>query len=661
MTYAWEKCDAERALLHTSIPSDFRLALLRSGVQIYSVLLSTIAAMLVTRVLQKTTLVCLASAVIAVTHALPGPSELRGSKDDFNWTSIESKRHLRWRGCYHEYRCARLTVPLDWTNASNANEISIALVKLPATVDHGDASFGGAVILNPGGPSGSGTDDLLTRARQIQNIVDGSRHFEIIGFDPRGVGRTTPSPLCFETDEAREHYEKLDRLGGGVDVESALNTNWALAQGLGYLCTNSSLGVYSNGDNIKKYVSTALVARDMVRIIDAITEERQIDRPRHSDNIQSMLRKPIEKSLLNFWGFSYGSYLGNVFASKFPERIGRMILDGVVDAPDYAATGWSSNLYDNNIVWRTFFQWCYEAGKRCALFDEHTADPLSMHAKVINLFDNIKQNPIPYIDRSGKLNLLSYFNIQQTMHMYAYIPYHAWPRLAMKIAALLTGDPYPFLDTSNLAYPGSPEPNSTMMATSGAATYDPRFLNRTSPNSPSYPHGLDASVAILCGDGTDITSDTKADYASYVSLLVNESALVGPTWAQITLSCRHWPQSLRPEERNRFAGPFGSRLADYDNTTTDLNGKGQWARPLLFIGNTADPVTPLRNALEMSKGHEGSRVLTLDTPGHCTGANMPSRCVWDAIRELFNDGNLPEEGKKCAVDWKPWDQQVGLV
>lgn len=572
---------------------------------------------------------------------------------DFNWSAIEPSANIQWHNCYIEYQCARLTVPLDWTNASNTNEVHIAIVKLPAKVDSSDPTFGGSILLNPGGPSGSGSDDVRYNGPSIQNIADGQKHFEIVSFDPRGVHRTTPSPQCFGTPEARDLWTELNKLAGGADVESTLNVKWALSQGLGQLCANATYGVYPNGDNIKQYVSTALVARDMVRIIDAIDEEKHASRGQSSAS-QHPLSSFREKALLNYWGFSYGTYLGNTFASMFPDRVGRMNLDGNVDADDYAATGWSTNLNDNNLVWRHFFDWCFEAGPACALFDQQFQGSLDMHAKIIDLFDDIKENPIAYIDQTGKISVLTYFSLEYTMHPFAYNPWHSWPRLAANMAALLSGDPLPFL---NLSSPTSPDPmpNITTTALDEYPPPDSRFLNRTDPYPPSYSHELEAAVSILCGDGAPLTSETKADYSIYISQLVNQSALIGPTWGQITLPCRHWPTHLRPADRNRFTGPFGSNLSDYAN-----NGSGNgWARPLLFIGNTADPVTPLRNAKRMSETHEGSRVLTLDSPGHCSGPNQPSRCVWEAVRAFFNDGELPEEGKVCKVDWKPWERRIG--
>jgi pimeloyl-ACP methyl ester carboxylesterase len=589
---------------------------------------------------------------------IPGPFRASHAVEPaFNWTDVKPSQKLVYHDCYDEYKCARLIVPLDWTNASNPNEVVLAITKLPAKVPVSDPRFGGTVVTNPGGPGGSGSDDVRYNGHSVQNIVDGEKHFEILSFDPRGVHRTTPSPSCFQSPEAREIFLELNKLAGGPDIPRSLDIKWAMSQGLGQLCAEAPYGVYPNGDNIKQFVTTSLVAHDMVRIIDAVAEE-QTESPSSRDGGQMPIVVTHEKPLLNYWGFSYGTYLGNTFASMFPSRIGRMILDGNVDADDYAATGWSTNLYDNNQVWRTFFEWCFEAGPKCELYDQQFQNPIDLHANVVDLFEKFKTDPMPFIDTQGRVNVLTYFNLEYTMHAYAYNPWHHWRKLARNLASLLQGDPFPFLDLNSTKSPTNPLPNATyadILSAGDDTTPDPRFLNTTTPYPPDYAHSLEAAISVLCGDGSPLP-DSKSSYASYVSDLVNQSALIGPTWAQITLPCRHWPESLRPAERNRFAGPFGSNLSSYA-LEADPN-KGAWARPLLFIGNTADPVTPVRNALRMSETHEGSVVLTQNAPGHCSGPTHPSRCVWESIRAFYNAGELPKKGKRCEIDWKPWDRTV---
>ena len=86
----------------------------------------------------------------------------------FDWHKIKASQELEYHRCYTSYECARLEVLLDWSNLTNRNVITLAIAKLPATVDVTDESFGGTIIVNPGGPGGSGVIEILKTARSIQ-------------------------------------------------------------------------------------------------------------------------------------------------------------------------------------------------------------------------------------------------------------------------------------------------------------------------------------------------------------------------------------------------------------------------------------------------------------------------------------------------------------
>ena len=575
--------------------------------------------------------------------------------ETFDWTSIKPLTKLRYTTCYDGFECARLNVPLDWTDLSTGNEVTLAVARLPAKVNESDPSFGGTIVLNPGGPSGSGNDILRWAGRGVQEIVDGEKHFEILSFDPRGTKYTTPSAACFEDDADRDTYLLQSTAVGSVDDSGfSLNTKWALAQGFGRLCESSSLGIYPDGSNIRQYVSTALVARDMVKLTDAIEEHRLhiLSSLKSDTDRQKVLDEEYKPPLLNYWGYSYGSYLGNTFASMFPSRVGRMILDGVVDAPDYAATGWSTNLQDNDKVWLKFFEWCFEAGPKCALYGSHTKSPNDMASQLDQFMDYLMDNPLPIV-YNDNIYMFTYFDLASQMHFASYGPYQVWPLLATGLAVLLQGDAMPLLSmaSSLSTQSNSPDPHLPSSSFPHLQFYnflDP-FNNRSTPFPPGYPHGLEAATSILCGDGADITSDTKSSYYAYLQLLKSQSRLIGPVWAQVTLGCRHWPTSQRPAESNRFTGPWSTTLSQYQNDSR--------ASPLLFIGNTADPVTPLRNAIKMAAQHEGAKVLVQDAPGHCSGTNIPSECTWGVIRRFYNEGDMPIDGTVCGVDWKPWDRE----
>lgn len=573
----------------------------------------------------------------------------------FDWSETESSSKLVFHKCYDgSFECAKLLVPLDWSDLSNPNNVSIAIVRLPAVVDRADESYGGAILVNPGGPGGSGTDILLASGKGLQKTVDSEKHFDILSFDPRGMKYTTPSVSCFRDDPSREALQILGMGAGGLDDSSdALNVKWGIDQGLGRLCAHS--GYYADGSNIRQFVSTALVARDMVEIIDRLDENLKVElKNGRSPELNHQQQTLSESSshdvpLLNYWGLSYGTMLGNTFASMFPERIGRVILDGVVDADDYVTTEWTTNLRDNTKTWSKFFEYCFEAGSKCALYRPSYKSGNDIRDHVDAFWEKLKQEPLPLVI-GGNMGLLTNFILRSLVHVSLYIPNAVWPILAVFIDSLASED---------LATASSILDDGLLWQHSWPSDFSPSLppgpnlpgyfsMASNKPNKPlplGYPWSLEASVSVLCGDGEDITDRTKANQTDYLALLESQSMVSGPVWAEINLHCIHWPLELRPTSKNRYTGPFGSKLSQYDP-------KGS---PILFIGNTADPVTPLFNAHKMSKSHEGSVVLTQDLPGHCSATTNPSTCLFPVVRAFFANGTLPSKDLVCEAMFKPWD------
>lgn len=574
----------------------------------------------------------------------------------FKWSQAESSPKLVFHKCYDGiFECAKLLVPLDWSDLSNPNNVSIAIVRLPAVVDRADKSYGGAILVNPGGPGGSGTDILLSSGRSLQDLVDGEKHFDVLSFDPRGMKYTTPNVACFHNDISRQSLEILGIGVGGLDGSSdALNVKWAIDQGLGQLCAQS--GYFADGSNIRQFVSTALVARDMVEMIDRLDENLKVELNNKNPLIFNEQQQELSESsddnvpLLNYWGLSYGSFLGNTFASMFPERVGRVILDGVVDADDYVATGWTTNLQDNDKAWSKFFEYCFEAGPKCSLYNPLYKSPHDLQAHVDAFWERLKQDPMPVIV-GGNAGLLTHHILRTLLHTALYFPHRFWPIMAVFIDALDRGDSAmanSIIDGGLLWQNQRPQGFSpSLPPLPNLPAYFSMYATDSDLSSQpdGYAWGLEASIAVLCGDGDDITDRTKANHTDYLALLESQSGLSAPVWAEIILHCIHWPKEVRPASKNRFTGPFGSKRSDY-------NPKGS---PILFIGNTADPVTPLGNAHKMSKGHEGSVVFTQDLPGHCSTSDNPSTCLFAVVRAFFANGTLPPKDLVCEGVRKPWD------
>ena len=584
------------------------------------------------------------------------PSAAR-DPSSFDWNSITPSSKLVYHECYERLECARLEVPLDWSNLSNPNKVAIAVARLPAQVDVNDATFGGEIILNPGGPGGSGVTLIHDVGTWLQEIVDDEKHYELLSFDPRGVHRTTPSVACFQDSLSRQVFKVKKSALGTLDSTEALNFQWAATDGFGSLCADEEVAGFPDGSNIRSYVSTPLVARDMIELVDMVDQHRRGSSSTFKNSSYSQEEgaegnhqhiipgdavdgRPVP--LINYWGFSYGTILGNTLVSLFPERIGRAILDGVADAVDYVASpGWLSNLQHTNEALESLYHYCFEGGSACPLFEKTDTSPASIKSRVNGFLDDLAQNPIPTV-HNGTMELISYADVRQVVFRSTYGPTQLYPTLAQLLSDLMSGN-------ATLMIPRLPHveaPQNHGKPNEDTQLMDPNIYDEPVPfPKDDYDHSDEATAAILCGDSDPLTSFTKTQFVKYMAELKSQSNIFGSLWAEIKLACTHWPASLRPSEANRFTGPFKSSAADYDPR----------GAPVLFIGNTLDNVTPLRNAHKMSEGHEGSVVLTQDSVGHLSVFSSPSECTRRVIRKYFNTGELPQRGTICQAERVPWD------
>lgn len=266
----------------------------------------------------------------------------RSPESQFDWKAIHPSRDLKYHQCYDGFECARLEVPLDYANATDNRTAVIAITRLPAVVSENDPTFGGSILTNPGGPGGSGVSFIQTDGKSLQHFVDkpGHRHYEIVSWDPRGIGHTIPSSDCFHSDLLGRNAWLLETRGnGGLDKDlSTIKRRLSMAKAFSQRCQYSE----AQWGDAMAYANTPSVARDMVEMIDRIHELRTdnqtaLDR---DDSRQELKKRSgddvADVPRLQYIGFSYGSALGNYFATLYPGRVGRMVLDGIVNVDDYA-------------------------------------------------------------------------------------------------------------------------------------------------------------------------------------------------------------------------------------------------------------------------------------------------------------------------------------
>jgi len=199
---------------------------------------------------------------------------------------------LTWSGCGDATECATALVPLDWADPARES-ISLALARHRAT---GDDRIG-SLLVNPGGPGRSGVDFVTSALTLLVDEKLKSR-FDIVGFDPRGVGKST-SVRCYEPKEMDGYLYGVSAEPRGSDAR--LRDDEARAADFAAACKNRS-------DHLLPHVNTVSAAKDL-----------------------DLLRAVLGETKLNYLGFSYGTLLGATFAGLYPANVGRMVLDGALD------------------------------------------------------------------------------------------------------------------------------------------------------------------------------------------------------------------------------------------------------------------------------------------------------------------------------------------
>lgn len=387
-------------------------------------------------------------------------------------------------------------------------------------------------------------------------------------------------------------------------------------------------------------MATASVARDIVEIFERhgewrekealrllskdggiTTEERQaiVERTKHQPDNEKV----------QYWGFSYGSILGATLSALFPDHIRRAVLDGVCDSPDYMAGGWTTNLQDTDLVLARLAEYCWDGGAdKCAIW--HEDGPAVIIENVQRTISNLRTAPISVAggSTSGPA-AVTYNDLRRLFREIVYWPLSDFPMTARILHDLSKRNGTSLAAWTHDQRPDIGKPLSEQCLKDG-------------PYSPScFPNGNadGASSGIACSDGPgDRLTQSKEDYMHYANSLIAQSSLIGASWAEIQIPCTAW----QAHAHWRYEGDFRNKIA----------------HPILFAGNTIDPVTPLRNAFTMAKGFEGAGVLHQDSEGHCTYSGL-SMCSMKAIRRYFQTGELP--GKKAGLrELDGWDG-VGML
>ncbi|CEL58766.1 Putative hydrolase Mb2247c OS=Mycobacterium bovis (strain ATCC BAA-935 / AF2122/97) GN=Mb2247c PE=3 SV=1 [Rhizoctonia solani AG-1 IB] len=520
--------------------------------------------------------------------------------------------NLEWKNCsvgLAGRECTQFEVPLDWHN-DTAGKGSLAIIRYPATKQ----PKLGTLFINTGGPGGSGVGDIGASPGDTFMQQTGG-NYDLVGWDPRGVGLTTPRTACFQTRAEENTFwngsiaqpslfgpEFRGNFTSQTDLDAfyeKVNQTDTLLQRIGEQCLTYS-------PNTFQYVGTAVTVRDMVAMHD-------------------ILEGPDEP--INFWGMSYGSIVGIYFVNMFPDRVGHVIIDSVADPvlwanrPPHESFG---NTFESaEAAFDGFTKECANAGpSKCAIAQQNSTAS-SVRQWTLDLIDAAYD----YRQEVGPSALLSSSIVRGAIFPQLYTP-QTWANLSQQLYEIKVAleNPASLNITQVKRWLQLPE-----SIDSEAKRYKPRqepTSNQTRPYNYVYE-------AVICSDAQDAGDVTTKDVFDNI---VSVTRRISPTFGPIGIDrfsrpfCHRWP--VRAVER--YTGPWNKTLSN----------------PILVIGNEADPVTPYINAKSVADAL-GSSAVVIEQGGYGhPSLNMPSNCTISAIHKYLIHNELPKKDKFCETSTK---------
>ena len=334
-------------------------------------------------------------------HTLGAPGHCHHRLDRFTYAG----EHISWERCGalangRPLECSTIHVPMDQFNQENSGNktFSIPLIRLRGQ----NATQN--LLLNPGGPGGSGTEFVYRKGEQLNSIV--GEGFHLLSFDPRGVNGSRPLASCYPDGETRR---KLSSLRDSKPLEDSPEI-FAWTKNFVKACADT-MGEHG------KYVNTPQTAADMNSILDAVGQNDMV-----------------------YWGFSYGTLLGQTYAGLFPERSKRVIIDGVANQNDwYTGLDDFESLEDTESVLDGFFDECMKAGKNCTL-SSHADSKDELREKVLSLVSGLAEQPLSVYVNNSVYGTLDHKKIMYDAIFPALYKPLAWYDLAERLAGILDGN-----------------------------------------------------------------------------------------------------------------------------------------------------------------------------------------------------------------------------
>jgi pimeloyl-ACP methyl ester carboxylesterase len=443
-----------------------------------------------------------------------------------------------------------MEVPVDYAKPTG-DRFTLALRKAPAT---DPSKRVGSLVINPGGPGGSGVEYAQYASFVFSPAVRAA--YDVVGFDPRGIGASSPVRCLTNSD-----MDLLFSADPTPDSAAERSTLLADVDGVTKRCA-------ARGGTRAMHMSTTEVARDM-----------------------DVTRVLLGDSKLNFFGGSYGTFLGAVYADTFPERVGRMVLDSAMSPNQTEQQEMTYDIQGFESSIDAFIDWCV-ARSDCAL----GSDKAGARQKIVDLLDAVEKKGLttskPGLTTIGE----GWVGFSIFMCLYSDT---SWPTLNKGLAQALIG-------------------KGDILLAKGMSVVERGITGDYAPST--Y---LQAMIPVRCADWPRSTTDASLEAEQ------KKAQAAHPLWARMTGelydNCRTWPTAGRT--------PKGTTLA-------------QGAGPILVIGNERDPATPIGGTKQLAKDLASGVLLTSDHDGHGT-YYAGNSCVDSAVDGYLLRGTAPADGTTC--------------
>lgn len=461
-------------------------------------------------------------------------------------------QEVKWNSCGTDLYCGSVYVPMDWTNLKS-EVISLSVVMHRASV----AKPLGSIIFNPGGPGASGYDfvkdgitDLATEKLK--------KSYNIVGFDPRGVQNSSPIRCVSNPKELDDfvYGDTGEPLGSAKDIRLTKKLISAFAAKCAKL-TGKLLG----------YVDTVNAAKDL-----------------------DVLRAAVGDKKLNYLGYSYGTYLGNTYAALYPNKVGRMVLDGAIDPLVPQSVQNLNQLKGFDLSLQSYLKDCL-ANSGCPF----TGNVASAQSKIKDFLKGLETRPIKTSDSNREVTV--------------------WMALNGINMALYSNEYWQYLNTAfEQAFKGD---GTTLQRLAD-------FYNDRKDDGTYGSNQTEANHAINCLDARE--SSKWSDIVAQNKRVLKASYVFGRYWQFGGIACTGWKY------------PAVKPLKSY-------SAKG--SPTIVVVGTTGDPATPYAQAVSLAhKVLANGYLVTYRGEGH-TAYGRTSSCVNSAIDTFFLIGKLAAQEPIC--------------